>query len=138
MLCITDLVRNLVCAQFPEEVRIQGYLQYWAPVEAWAMERVRLRTPSAVRQTCTDAQGKPTDDVALMVRELDAMIKAFVKMRKESQPRSARAEHQDASKKPMPKKKQWVDPGQYAFPVFTQLEECIADRGAVGASSAGD
>ncbi len=133
MLGITDLVRNLVCAQFPgnEEVRIQGYLQYWAPVEAWAMERVRLRAPSAVRQTCTDAQGKPTDDVALMVRELDAMIKAFVKMRKESQPRSARAEHQDASKKPMPKKKQWVDPGQYAFPVFTQLEECIADRGAM-------
>ena len=133
MLGITDLVRNLVCAQFPggEEARIQGYLEYWAPIEAWAMERVRLRLPPADRQPHTDVQGKPTDDVALMVRELDNMLKAFVKMRKESRGATGTMAHQKKTTKKASRNNQWVDPGQYAFPVFTQLEECLAERGGM-------
>ena len=98
---LLDLARNLVCCQFPgggEKSRVEGYMRFWRPIEQWASDR---------------ALGENT-----MVSVLDKLLKAFISS--EGHPQD---EKELESK--TPRGRSWMDPGQYSFPMYTQLQRCV-------------
>ena len=66
-----DLCRNLVCAQFPggEQVKVEGYMRYWRPIELWAMAQADVGAQEGPRKDSADA----------MLATLDALLRDFLK-----------------------------------------------------------
>ena len=123
-----DLARNLVCCQFPgggEKRRIDGYMRYWRPIEQWAMEEAR-RTAAAAAATsaasglCSARHSSNQADT--MVTILDELLKAFVA----DEGHINAPDNKNSTEVRATKKHRWsMDPGQFAFPMYTQLQECV-------------
>jgi len=128
-----DLCRNLVCCQFPgsEEEKIAGYHRYWAPVEALAMERAAVGGGGSSGRggSSSSSRSNAAESADAMVVELDSLLQAFV------QSNNAASLCDDVmgpptagllSQKRTPVMPSWSDPGQYQFPIYSQLQDALA------------
>lgn len=118
-----DLARNLVCCQFPgggEKRRIDGYMRYWRPIEQWAMEGARRAAAAAPpRNGSRTSRSNQADS---MVSILDKLLKAFVADEGHAPSASDNKRPKATARNAHSK---WMDPGQYAFPMYTQLQACV-------------
>eukprot|EP00949_MAST-11_sp_MAST-11-sp1_P002018 g2018.t1 len=125
-----DLARNLVCCQFPgsEQARIKGYMEYWRPIEKWAMEMgEELSSTTSTSASSSYGQEESGDG---MVTILDKLLTDFIaEEERRYEPQQAM---NDATVNIDAKKKQitggrvgFIDPGQLAFPLYTKLQACI-------------
>ena len=116
-----DLARNLICCQFPgggEKARVEGYKKFWLPIEQWAME----------------SAGDKQNIAGSMVEILDQLLKEFVA--EESHHNSLHDETANAGEGSSKRTTSsaalgWMDPGQYTFPMYTQLQLCISRASTV-------